>query len=84
MKTVSETSGDMHEHSHYGGGSQKENKEGKTWENIWRDKTWKIPKHGKENNQPGPGSTESPRQNKTKEENTETHNNQTDKNWRQK
>ena len=30
MKTVSETSGDMHEHSHYRGGSQKEKREGKT------------------------------------------------------
>ena len=35
---------------------------------------------GKEISQPSPGSTESPRKNKPKEEHTETHSNQTDKN----
>ena len=52
----------------------------RTWENIWRDNSWKLPKHGKGNSQPSPGSTMSPRQDKPKEKHTETHSNQTDKN----
>ena len=39
--------------------------------------------HGKGNIQLSPGSTESPRKDKPKEEDTETHSNQTDKNYRQ-
>ena len=31
----------------------------RTWENIWRDNSWKIPWHGKGNNQQTPESTES-------------------------
>ena len=52
----------------------------RTWENIGRDNSWKLPEYGKGNSQPSPGSTESPRQDKHKEEHTETHSNQTDKN----
>ena len=51
-----------------------------TWENIWRDNSWKLPQHGKGNNQPCTGSRESPRGDKSKEEHTEPHGNQTDKN----
>ena len=57
-----------------------EERERKALENIWRDKTWKIPKHEIGNSQPSSGITESPRQDKPKEEHTETHSNQTDKN----
>ena len=39
-----------------------------------------FPNMGKEISQPSPGSTESPRQDKPKEEHTMTHSNQTDKN----
>ena len=31
----------------------------RTWENIWRGNSQKLPKHGKGNSQPSPGSTES-------------------------
>ena len=31
----------------------------RTWENIWKDNNWKIPWHGKGNNQQTPESTES-------------------------
>ena len=37
------------------GGEERE----RTWENIWRDNSWKIPWHGKGNNQQTPESTES-------------------------
>ena len=49
-------------------------------ENIWRDNSWKLPQHGEGNSQPSPGSAESSKQGKSKEEHTETHSNQTDKN----
>ena len=39
-----------------------------------------LPNMGKGNNQPSPGSTESPKQGKPKKDHTETHSNQTDKN----
>ena len=55
-----------------------------TSENIWRDNTWKFLEHGKQNNQLSPVSTESPRQDKPKEEQIETHSNQTDKKTRDK
>ena len=32
----------------------------RTWENIWRNNSWKLPHHEKANSQPNPGSTESP------------------------
>ena len=51
----------------------------RTWENIWRYKSSKLPEHGKGNSQPSPGNTESPKQDKPKEEHTETHSNQIDK-----
>ena len=41
----------------------------RTWENIWRDNSWKL-------GQASPGNTESPRKDKPKEE----HSNQTDRN----
>ena len=31
----------------------------RTWGNIWRDNSWKLPKHGKENGQLSLGSRES-------------------------
>ena len=52
----------------------------RTWENIQRDNSRKLPYHGTGNSQPSPGSTKSARQDKAKEEHTETHSNQTDKN----
>ena len=51
----------------------------RTWENIWRDNSWKLPWHGKENSQPSPGITESPKQDEPKEEHTETQSNQAQK-----
>ena len=45
---------------------------------IWRDNSWKFPQHGKGNSQSSSGSKKSPRQDKPKEEHTETHSNQTD------
>jgi len=51
----------------------------RTWENTWRDNSWKLPWHGKRHSQPSPGSTESLRQVKPKEEHTKTNNNQTEK-----
>ena len=58
-------------------GVQKEKRE-RTWENIWRDNSWKLPEHGKGNSQPSPGSTECPRKDKP-EEHTEPHGNEIDK-----
>ena len=52
----------------------------RTWENIWRDDSWKLTAHGKGNSQPNPGSAERPRKDKPKEKHTETQSNQTDKN----
>ena len=60
-------------------GVPEEKREG-TWENIWRDKSWKLPQHGKGKSQQSPESIECPRQDKPKEEHTKTHSNQTDKN----
>ena len=51
----------------------------RSWENTWRDNRWKLSEHGKGTGQPSPGSTESPRKDKPKEEHTKTHSNQTDK-----
>jgi len=56
----------------------------RTWENIWRDTFRKLFEHGIGNNQSSPGSTESSRNDKPKEEHTKTHRNQTDKNSRQR
>ena len=52
----------------------------RTWENIQRDNSGKLPSHEKGNSQPSPGSTESARQDKAEEEHTETQSNQADKN----
>ena len=44
-----------------------------TWEDIWRDNSWKRPLNGKGNSQPCPGSIQSPRKDKPKEEHTKAH-----------
>ena len=48
----------MHQHSHYRGPRRRREGE-RTWENIWRDNSWKLLEHGKRNSQPSPESTKS-------------------------
>ena len=55
-------------------------KEKKGLRNIWRDHSWKFSWHGKGKSQPSLRSAKIPIQDKLKEENVETHINQTNKN----
>ena len=61
----------MHQDSHYCG-PRRRTKWIRTRENIWRDKSWKLPKHGKGHSQPSSGTTENPWKNKPRR-NTQRH-----------
>ena len=81
MKTAQETSGTtLNAPTFTLYGSQKKEKREKGPEKIFEEIiTENFPNMGKKIS-PSPGSAESPRQDKPKEEHTKTHNNQTDKN----
>ena len=69
----------MHQYSHYAGvpeGEEREKGPEKIFEKIIAENFSNM---GKGNNQPSPGSTESPKQDKPKGEHTKTHSNQTKK-----
>ena len=59
-------------------GVSEEEKRERTWENIWRDNSWKLSKLGKGNSQVQ--EAQSPRKDKPKEEHTKTRGHWTDKN----
>ena len=68
-----------HTNIHIRGVTKGEVKRERIWENIWRNNSWKPPYYGKGNSQQSLGNTESPRQNKPKEEHSKTHDNENDK-----
>ena len=61
----------------------KEAENNKGTEKFWRDYSWKLPNMGKEISQSSSRGTESPIKYKCKEKHTETHINQTNRNWTQ-
>ena len=61
----------MQQHWNYRNPRRRRGKE-RVWENLWRDYSWKFPQHRKGNSQPSPRGTNSPIQEKPKE-NTPRH-----------
>ena len=68
----------MHQHSNYRGPRRRSEKE-KIWENVWRDYSWNISQHGKENSQSSPRGTKSSIQDKPEEKHAKKHINQLNK-----
>ena len=55
-------------------GSQKQKREReRTWENFWRDYSWKFPQNGKGSSQSSPRCTKSPIQSKPNEKHAKIH-----------
>ena len=67
----------------YMGPRRRRRRKKRDWESIWKDYSWKLPNHGKENSQSTPGSqstkgsSESAIQDKSKEKHVKTYINRT-------